>query len=233
MHKYATKPYKFISKVSIDCGQHDTRCSLNEMQGLSFHWKKLKFRWQILERIICMKYCRTTRKLLGQDMMNPKRTTQRRFMQQRNVFHSMVGIVASGYMLTGSDIRPVARKFPIGGSALLRGNFAFVRKGLTFIKLTKAPLIYSVSCFKLGGLELCWAEPTKAPCGDRTEWYKSLKFEMHSKSLSAQHTYFVISDFLQFQRENWKKHLLVANQLWWLCVKVVSLDHYYRATESQ
>jgi len=38
------------------------------------------------------------RNILGQDMINPKRTTQWSVMQQRNVSHSTVGIVASGYM---------------------------------------------------------------------------------------------------------------------------------------
>ena len=40
-----------------------------------------------------------------------------------------------------------------------------MRGGLDIIKLTKTQLIYSVSRFNLGGLELClWgAKPTKAP----------------------------------------------------------------------
>jgi len=38
------------------------------------------------------------RNILGQDMINPKRTTQWSVMQQRNVSHSTVGIVTSGYM---------------------------------------------------------------------------------------------------------------------------------------
>jgi len=33
-----------------------------------------------------MKYCRTTRKLLSQDMMNPKRTTQGNVVQQTQMF---------------------------------------------------------------------------------------------------------------------------------------------------
>jgi len=57
------------------------------------------------ERIIFMKYCRTNRKLLRQDMINPKRTTQWSLMQQRNVSLRTVGIVASGYAMPGSDIQ--------------------------------------------------------------------------------------------------------------------------------
>ena len=48
-----------------------------------------------------------------------------------------------------SGARIVPRKFSIGG-------FAFLRLVLTFWKLTKTLLIYNVSCFNLGGLELCF-----------------------------------------------------------------------------
>ena len=43
--------------------------------------------------------------------------------------------------------------------------------GLYIIKLSKIPLIYSVSLFILGGLELCLggAKPTRAPRGDGTD----------------------------------------------------------------
>jgi len=43
--------------------------------------------------------------------------------------------------------------------------------GVDIIKLTKAPLIYSVSRFNLGGLGALFggAKPTKAPHGDRTK----------------------------------------------------------------
>ena len=44
-------------------------------------------------------------------MINPKRTTQWSVMQQRNVSHSTVGIVASGYALPGSDIAGFLRCF--------------------------------------------------------------------------------------------------------------------------
>ena len=37
-------------------------------------------------------------------MINPKRTTQLNVMQQRNVSHITVGIVASGYAVPGSDV---------------------------------------------------------------------------------------------------------------------------------
>jgi len=41
------------------------------------------------------------RNILGQDMINPKRNMQWSVMQQRNVSHSMVGIVTSGYAKPG------------------------------------------------------------------------------------------------------------------------------------
>jgi len=50
------------------------------------------FAWSIAE---------PNRNILGQDMINPKRTTQWSVMQQRNVSHSTVGIVASGYVKPG------------------------------------------------------------------------------------------------------------------------------------
>jgi len=50
------------------------------------------FAWSIVE---------PNRNILGQDMVNPKRTMQWSVMQQRNVSHSTVGIVASGYAKPG------------------------------------------------------------------------------------------------------------------------------------
>jgi len=53
-------------------------------------------------------------------------------------------------------LRTVARKFSIGGLCVFAGE-------LDIVKLTKTPLIYSVSIW--GGLELCLGgdKPTKAP----------------------------------------------------------------------
>jgi len=50
------------------------------------------FAWSIAE---------SDRNILSQDMINPKRTTQWRIMQHRNVSHYTVGIVASGYAKPG------------------------------------------------------------------------------------------------------------------------------------
>ena len=69
--------------------------------------------------------------------------------------------------------RTVARKFSIGG-------FAFVRwGGLTFQKLTKTQLIYSVSCLNLGGLGALFGGtwPSKAlPRGDGTDYSSFQQF---------------------------------------------------------
>jgi len=66
-------------------------------------------------------------------------------------------------LLTYSSLsRTVARKFSIGGLCSSAGGLCVCLGGLDIIKLTKAPLIYSVSRFNLGGLELCLGgKPTK------------------------------------------------------------------------
>jgi len=51
-----------------------------------------------LRGLIAGNIAERNRNILGQDMINPKRTTQWSVMQQRNVSHSTVGIVTSGYM---------------------------------------------------------------------------------------------------------------------------------------
>jgi len=55
-------------------------------------------------------------------------------------------------------VRTVARKSSIGG-------FTFVQGCLAFEKLTKTPLIYSISYFNSGVLEVCFAglSPPKPP----------------------------------------------------------------------
>jgi len=60
---------------------------------------------------------------------------------------------------TDISVRTVARKFSIGGICVCA-------RGLDIIKLTKI-LIYSVSRFNLGGLELCLGG--KAPPCDGTD----------------------------------------------------------------
>ena len=67
--------------------QRSTNCDETFLRGL--------FAWSSAE---------PNRNILGQDMINPKRTTQWSVMQQRNISHSMVGIVASGYAKPGRRI---------------------------------------------------------------------------------------------------------------------------------
>jgi len=56
------------------------------------------------------------------------------------------------------------------GFAVLRVGLFFCLGGLDIIKLTKTPLIYSVSRFNLGSWALFrGAKPTKAPRGDGTD----------------------------------------------------------------
>ena len=60
-----------------------------------------------------------------------------------------------------STYRTVARKSSIGGLCVCA-------KGLDIEKLIKTPLMYSVSCFSLGGSVLCLGvlSPPKPPRGD-------------------------------------------------------------------
>ena len=66
--------------------------------------------------------------------------------------------------------RTFARKFLIRGLCSSAGGGVRLCGGLDFIKLTKTPLIYSVSRFNLGGLGALFGgdKPTKAPRGDET-----------------------------------------------------------------
>jgi len=50
------------------------------------------------------------------------------------------------------EIKTVARKFSIGGLCSSAGGLLVCVGGIDIIKLTKTPLIYSVSPFSLGGL---------------------------------------------------------------------------------
>jgi len=70
-----------------------------------------------------------------------------------------VAWLAQNFRLSSTRVwfRTVAKKFSIGGLCSSAG-------GLDIIKLSKISLIYSVSRFNLGGLELCLGvKPTKAP----------------------------------------------------------------------
>jgi len=51
---------------------------------------------RFLRGLFALSIVEPNRNILGQDMINPKRTTQWSVVQQRNVSHSTVGIVASG-----------------------------------------------------------------------------------------------------------------------------------------
>ena len=74
--------------------------------------------------------------------------------------------LSSKCVICATDYRTVARKFSIGWLCSYAGG------GLDIIKLTKTQLIYSVSRFNLGGLELCLGRlsPPKLPRGDGTDY---------------------------------------------------------------
>jgi len=67
--------------------------------------------------------------------------------------------------------RTVARKFSIGGLCSSAKGLCVCLGGLDIIKLTKTRLIYSVSRFNFGGLELCLGglSPPKPLRGDGTD----------------------------------------------------------------
>ena len=66
--------------------------------------------------------------------------------------------------------RTIAKKFSIGGLYSSAGGICVCAGGLYIIKLSKIPLIYSVSRFTLGGLELCLGglSPPQPPRCDGT-----------------------------------------------------------------
>jgi len=68
------------------------------------------------------------------------------------LFFSGVGGGGAG---SASAPRTVTRNFSIGGLCSSAGELFVCAEGLDIIKLTKTPLIYSVSRFNLGSLELC------------------------------------------------------------------------------
>jgi len=55
MRNYTTEACNFVGKVANSCGQHEWRCSLNEMEERNFLAKEYKFRLDIFEKITCMK----------------------------------------------------------------------------------------------------------------------------------------------------------------------------------
>jgi len=72
--------------------------------------------------------------------------------------------------------RTVARKFSIGGLFDSAG-------GLEIIKLTKTPLIYSVSRFNLGAWNIVWGtKPTKVPpCRRDWPWIRHFAYKLKLK----------------------------------------------------
>jgi len=73
--------------------------------------------------------------------------------------------------------------FNRGALHFCRGGFGFVRGGLTLQKLTKYQLIYSVSCFSLGGLGALFGglSPQKPPVA--TGLHNAFAFYLDSTNL--------------------------------------------------
>ena len=91
-----------------------------------------------------------------------------------------------------------------------------MRGGLTFQKLTKTQLIYSVSCFNLGGLELCLGglSPQKLPRGDGAECHclaaLPAKVSVFSSHMHGSHS--VISNKPRFSHQ--KIHICTITPFW-------------------
>ena len=70
------------------------------------------------------------------------------------------------------ESRTVVRKSSIGGLCVCAGGFYVCARGAWHTNLIKIPLIYSISCFNLGGLGALFegAKSTKAPSGDGSVW---------------------------------------------------------------
>jgi len=80
MRNYMTKACNFVSKVANECGQHELRCSLNEMQGAAFLQRSINSDETFLRGLFAWSIAEPNRNIHGQDMINAKRTTQRSVM---------------------------------------------------------------------------------------------------------------------------------------------------------
>jgi len=95
--KHAT----LLAKLPINAD--NTSCSVAWMKwkGAAFLQRSTNSDGTFLRGLFAWSISEPNVNVLGQDMINPKRTTQWSVMQQRNVSHSTVGIVAGVYAKSG------------------------------------------------------------------------------------------------------------------------------------
>ena len=98
--KHAT----LLAKLPINADNTSWGVAWMKRKGADFLRRSTNSDETFLRGLFAWSIAEPNRNILGQDMINPKRTTQLNVMQQRNVSHITVGIVASGYATPGCDI---------------------------------------------------------------------------------------------------------------------------------
>ena len=106
MRNYTTRKHAtLLAKLPINADNTSWGVARMKWKGAAFLQRSTNWDETFLRGLFAWSIAEPNRNILGQDMINPKRTTQWSVMQQRNVSHSTVSIVASGYAMPGSDIR--------------------------------------------------------------------------------------------------------------------------------
>jgi len=101
MRSYTTKTWNLSAKLPINADNTSWGVAWMKCKGAAFLQRSTNWDETFLRGLFAWSSAEPSRNILGQDMINPKRTTQWSVMQQRNISHSMVGIVASGYAKPG------------------------------------------------------------------------------------------------------------------------------------
>jgi len=95
--KHAT----LLAKLPISADNTSWGVAWMNRKGAAFLQRSTNSDETFLRGLFAQSIAEPDRNILGQDMINSKRTTQRSVMQQRSVSHSTVGIMASGYAKPG------------------------------------------------------------------------------------------------------------------------------------
>jgi len=95
--KYAT----LLANLPINADNPSWGVAWMKWKGATFLQRSTNSDETFLRGLFAWRIAEPNRNILGQDMINPKGTTPRKAMQQRNVSHSTVGIVVSGYAKPG------------------------------------------------------------------------------------------------------------------------------------
>jgi len=97
------KHASLLAKLPINADNTSWGVALMKWKGAAFLRRSTNSGETFLRGLFAWSIAKPNRNILGQDMINPKRTTQWSVLQQRNVSHTTVGTVASGYAMPGSD----------------------------------------------------------------------------------------------------------------------------------